>query len=59
MQPASSCVKIVLPLEAFFNVVVVVKFLKSVLRVFVQFVLSLMLVPVCFYILAIIGYFAQ
>lgn len=59
MQPASSCVKIVLPLEAFFVVVVVVKFLESVLRVFVQFVLSLMLVPVCSYILAIIGYFAQ
>ena len=59
MRPASSCVKIVLPLEAFFVVVVVVKFLESVLRVFVQFVLSLMLVPLCFYTLAIIGYFAQ
>ena len=45
MRPASSCVKIVLPLEAFFFfVVVVVKFLESVLRVFVQSVLSLMLV---------------
>ena len=54
MLPASSCVKIVLPLEAFFC-----KVSQSVLRVFVQFFLSLMFVPVCFYTLAMIGYFAQ